>query len=61
MTLLNDGRALKYAITTRPEDKDWRTNLLNRQTLHIFNIPAEEFPNETLVLKIELDNDKIKI
>ena len=61
VTLLNDGRALKYAITTRPEDKDWQTNLLRRQTLHVFNIPAEEFPNETLVLKIELDNDKIKI
>ena len=61
VTLLNDGRALKYAITTRPEDKDWQTTLLRRQTLHVFNIPAEEFPNETLVLKIELDNDKIKI
>ena len=61
VTLLNDGRRLECAVTTRPEDKDWSTQLLRRQTLHIFDIPAEEFANEAMVLKIELDNEPIKV
>jgi alpha-L-fucosidase len=61
VTLLNDGRPLKYAITTMPEDKDWSTQLLRRPSLHIFNIPADEFSNETMILKIELDNEPIKL
>lgn len=61
VTLLNDGRALKYGVVTRPDDKDWATQLLRRQTLHIFDIPADEFANETMVIKIELDEGKIKL
>lgn len=61
VTLLNDGRSLSFAVTTCPEDKDWSTNLLRRQTLHIYDIPADEYANETMVLKIELDNEPIKI
>ena len=61
VTLLNDGHPLKYSITTRPEDKDWRINLLRPQTLHIFDIPVEKFQNETPVIKIELDEGKIEI
>lgn len=61
VTLLNDGRKLKYDIVTRPEDKDWTTQLLRRQTLHIFDLPAEEFEKETMVLKIELDDEPIKV
>lgn len=61
VTLLNDGRALKYGVVTRPDDKDWATQLLRRQTLHIFDIPADEFANETMVIKIELDEGKIEL
>lgn len=61
VTLLNDGRALKYDIVTRPEDKDWKINQLRRQSLHIFDLPTEEFCRETMVLKIELDNGRIEI
>ena len=63
VTLLNDGRSLKYSITTRPEDKGWSApdNILRRQTLHIFDIPADEFADETMVLRIELDEGKIEI
>lgn len=61
VTLLNDGRRLECAVTTRPEDKDWSTQLLRRQTLHIFDIPADEFEKETMVLKLELDGEPIKI
>lgn len=62
-TLLNDGRKLKYAITTRPEDKGWSAgdDILRRQTLHVFDIPADEFADETMVLKIELDEGKIEV
>ncbi len=61
--LLNDGRSLKYSITTRPEDKGWSApdNILRRQTLHIFDIPADEFADETMVLRIELDEGKIEV
>ena len=61
--LLNDGRSLKYSITTRPEDKGWSApdNILRRQTLHIFDIPADEFSDETMVLRIELDEGKIEV
>lgn len=63
VTLLNDGRSLKYSITTRPEDKGWSApdNILRRQTLHIFDMPADEFADETMVLRIELDEGKIEI
>ena len=61
VTLLNDGRPLEYAIVTRPEDKDWTTQLMRSPTLHIFDIPVEEFQNETMVLKIELDEEPIRI
>ncbi len=63
VTLLNDGRKLKYAITTRPEDKGCSApdNILRRQTLHIFDVPADEFADETMVLKIELDEGKIEV
>ena len=61
VTLLNDGRALKYGVVTRPDDKDWATQLLRRQTLHIFDIPADEFANETMVIRIELDEGRIKV
>ena len=63
VTLLNDGRSLKYSITTRPEDKDWSApdNILRRQTLHIFDMPADEFADETMVLRIELDEGKIEV
>ncbi len=63
VTLLNDGRSLKYSITTRPEDKGWSApdNILRRQTLHIFDIPADEFADETMVLRIELDEGKIEV
>ena len=61
VTLLNDGRSMKYGIVTRPEDKDWSipSSTLRRQSLHVFDMPAEEFTHETMVLKIELDNGKI--
>ena len=63
VTLLNDGRSLKYSITTRPEDKGWSApdNILRRQTLHIFDMPADEFADETMVLRIELDEGKIEV
>ncbi len=63
VTLLNDGRKLKYAITTRPEDKGWSApdNILRRQTLHIFDMPADEFADETMVLRIKLDEGKIEV
>ncbi len=61
VTLLNDGRPLKYDVVTRPEDKDWSTHLLRRQTLHVFDIPAEDFEKETMVLKIELDESPIAL
>lgn len=63
VTLLNDGRKLKYAITTRPEDKGWSApdNILRHQTLHIFDVPADEFADETMVLRIELDEGKIEV
>ena len=63
VTLLNDGRNLKYAITTRPEDKGWSApdNILRRQTLHIFDMPADEFADETMVLRIKLDEGKIEV
>ena len=63
VTLLNDGRPLKYSITTRPEDKEWSSSggYLRRQTLHVFDIPTDEFETETIVLKIELDDGKITI
>ena len=63
VTLLNDGRSLKYSITTRPEDKGWSApdNILIHQTLHIFDMPADEFADETMVLRIELDEGKIEI
>lgn len=63
VTLLNDGRSLKYSITTRPEDKGWSApdNILRHQTLHIFDMPADEFADETMVLRIELDEGKIEI
>lgn len=63
VTLLNDGRSLKYSITTRPEDKGWSApdNILRRQTLHIFDMPADEFADETMVLRIELDEGKIDV
>lgn len=63
VTLLNDGRSLKYSITPRPEDKGWSApdNILRRQTLHIFDIPADEFADETMVLRIELDEGKIEV
>lgn len=63
VTLLNDGRSLKYSITTRPEDKGWSApdNILRHQTLHIFDMPADEFADETMVLKIELDEGKIEV
>ena len=61
VTLLNDGRRLDYDIVTRPEDKDWSTQLMRSPTLHIFDIPVEEFQNETMVLKIELDEEPIRI
>lgn len=61
VTLLNDGRRLEFGVVTRPEDKDWSTQLLRRQTLHIFDIPADEFEGETMVIKIELDDSPIKV
>ena len=63
VTLLNDGRSLKYSITTRPEDKGWSApdNILRHQTLHIFDMPADEFADETMVLRIELDEGKIEV
>jgi len=61
VTLLNDGKPLKYGIVTRPEDKDWKTQILRRQSLHIFDIPVEKYINETLVIKIELDEGKIEL
>ena len=63
VTLLNDGRSLKYSITTRPEDKGWSApdNILRCQTLHIFDMPADEFADETMVLRIELDEGKIEV
>ena len=61
VTLLNDNRPLEYGIVTCPEDKDWSTQILRRQSLHVWDIPVEEFANETLVLKIELDEGKIEV
>ena len=61
VTLLNDNRPLEYGIVTCPEDKDWSTQILRRQSLHVWNIPVEEFANETLILKIELDEGKIEV
>ncbi len=61
VTLLNSGEPLKYGIVTRPEDKDWKIHLLHRQSLHIFDIPVEKYINETLVIKIELDEGKIEL
>ena len=61
VTLLNNGCPLEFGIVTRPEDKDWKIQILRRQTLHIFNIPVEKFASETLVIKIELDESKISV
>lgn len=63
VTLLNDGSPLKYSIVTRPEDKDRSlpNGYLNRPTLHIFDIPADKFETETMVMKIVLDDEKITV
>jgi len=61
VTLLNSGEPLKFGIVTRPEDKDWKVNILRRQSLHLFDIPVEKYYSETLVIKIELDEGKIEL
>ncbi len=54
VTLLNDGRAIKYDIVTRPEDKNWETQTLNPPTLHLFDLPVEEYYGETMIIQVEL-------
>lgn len=61
VTLLNDGRSLKFGILTCPEDVSWQTNIMRKQSLHVFDIPSDEYANETMVLKIELDEEPIKL
>lgn len=57
VTLLNDGRGLKFDVVTRPEDIDISSHTMRPPTLHIFDIPADEFSNETMVIKLEFDSD----
>ena len=47
----------------RDRDKGWSApdNILRHQTLHIFDMPADEFADETMVLRIELDEGKIEV
>jgi len=53
-TVLNNGQKLEVAIDTMPDDKDWSTHVMNPPTLHLYNIPVEEFYHEPIVIKLEL-------
>ncbi len=51
--LLNSGKNLNYALEYTPIDYDGKTN---PKHLHIFNIPAQEYMPENMVIKMEFDN-----
>lgn len=50
-TLLNSGVALKTELELFP----WNGPKSDKKTLHLWGIPADEFANECLVVKLEFD------
>ncbi len=54
VTLLNDGRPLRFDLTVRPEDVNRFLGRDPAPALHLFDLPLEELANETPVLKIDL-------
>ncbi len=54
VTLLNDGRPLRFDLAVRPEDVNRFLGRDPAPTLHLFDFPAEEFYGETMVIRIHL-------
>ncbi len=53
VTLLNDGRSVGFDLTIRPEDVNLFLGKSPEKTLHLFDLPVEQFADETLVLRID--------
>lgn len=65
--LLNNNQKVDFSLETIPEvfDKNGRLNrdkigdmmvITNRECLHLYNLPINEFSNETLVVKLNFEN-----
>lgn len=52
VVLLNDGSPVEHAVTTLPTSWQWDTCELDPPWLHLFNLPAEKFCHEPVVIKI---------
>ncbi len=51
--LLNDGRELDFTVTTSPLLWSWDKKSLAPPCLHLFQLPADEFAHEPLVIQID--------
>lgn len=52
-TLLNTGKALNARVEFMP----WNVGDFNRETLHVWGIPADELANECIVLRLDFAPD----
>ena len=48
-TLLNTGKALNARVELMP----WNVGDFNRETLHVWGIPADELANECMVIRLD--------
>ena len=49
VTLLNTGKALNARVELMP----WNVGSFNRETLHVWGIPADSLANECIVLRLD--------
>ena len=49
VTLLNTGKTLSVRVELMP----WNVGDINRETLHVWGIPADELANECIVLRLD--------
>ena len=53
-TLLNDGRQLKCELAPMPKT----IQALNRPCLHILDVPADDFSNESVVFRLDFNDNE---
>ena len=56
-TLLNDGRRLKCELVPMPKT----IQALNRPCLHVLDVPADDFSNESVVVRLDFSDADFKV
>jgi alpha-L-fucosidase len=53
VTILNNGQSISCAVTNLPLSWSWQTLTRDEPYLHLFDLPADDFADEPIVIKID--------